>query len=132
MLIAFAASVAALWMVSRRDMGVGRLVAGSLAMGAAIAGLHYVSMESMRLPAMCEYSVGLVTLSVVFAIVFSLMALRLTFQFRDEAGGRRIWKVSGALLMGAAICVMHYTGMAAARFTPAAVMPVMSRVCDAP
>jgi len=127
LLIAFAASVAGLWMVSRRDMGVGRLVAGSLAMGAAIAGLHYVSMESMRLPAMCEYSVGLVTLSVVFAIVFSLMALRLTFQFRDEAGGRRIWKVSGALLMGAAICVMHYTGMAAARFTPAAVMPDLSR-----
>jgi NO-binding membrane sensor protein with MHYT domain len=80
--IAFVASVAAL-VVSRREVGVGRVVAGSGFMGAAIAGLHYVAMASMRLQAMHHYSAALVTLSVAFAIVFSLIALQLAFLVRE-------------------------------------------------
>ena len=59
-------------------------------------------------------------LSVVLAIVISFVALWLAFQFREEArrGGWR--KVFSAIVMGAAIPVMHYTGMAAASFMPAA------------
>ncbi|HEV8346683.1 MAG TPA: MHYT domain-containing protein [Vicinamibacterales bacterium] len=81
--IAFVASVAALVLVSRREVGVGRVVAGSGFMGAAIAGLHYVAMASMRLQAMHHYSAALVTLSVAFAVVFSLIALQLAFLVRE-------------------------------------------------
>ena len=35
-----------------------------------------------------------------------------------------MWKVAAAIIMGTAIPVMHYTGMAAARFTPSSIFPV--------
>jgi len=68
----------------------------------------------MRMAADCRFNFLLVVLSVAFAIAFSYSALRLAFYFRDakEVAWRRI---GSALVMGAAICAMHYTGMAAAR-----------------
>jgi PAS domain S-box-containing protein len=84
-------------------------------------------MASMRLSGMCHYSPAIVTLSMLFAIAGSLLSLWLTFLFRDEpAGRRRLRKAASALLMGAAISVMHYTGMAAATFTASATVPNVS------
>ena len=54
----------------------------------------------------------------VFAVLISLTALWITFHFRDEKTGIGWEKLAGAAVMGAAIPVMHYTGMAAASFTP--------------
>jgi len=87
-------------------------------MGAGIAGMHYIGMAAMRLPAMCQFDSFLVVLSVVFAVLISLAALWITFHFRDEKTGIGWEKLAGAVVMGAAIPVMHYTGMAAANFTP--------------
>jgi PAS domain S-box-containing protein len=72
----------------------------------------------MRLPAICQFNSFLVVLSVVFAVLISLAALWITFHFRDEKTGIGWEKSAGAVVMGAAIPVMHYTGMAAASFTP--------------
>lgn len=118
LLAAILASAIALFVVSRAKMDLLRAVVGSVFMGSAIAGMHYIGMAAMRLPAMCHFSVGIVTISVVLAIVISLVALWLTFYFRGEtrSGGWR--KVLSAVVMGAAVPVMHYTGMAAASFTP--------------
>jgi len=60
---------------------------------------------------------------VVLAIVISLVALWLTFRFREEMKGTGWRKIASALVMGAAIPVMHYTGMAAASFAPSGVPP---------
>jgi PAS domain-containing protein len=90
-------------------------------MGGGISTLHYTSMAAMRLQGVCHYSPLLVTLSVVFAIAFSLISLQLTFFVRNQALGGTTRRVASALLMGAAICGMHYTGMAAASFKRAAV-----------
>src|SRR6202011_5873676 len=65
----------------------------------------------------------LVVLSVVFAVSISLAALWITFHFRDEKTGIGREKLAGAVVMGAAIPIMHYTGMAAASFTSSG-MPV--------
>jgi two-component system sensor histidine kinase/response regulator len=120
LLAAVLASGVALFVVSRRAMGrVGNGV-GGLAMGIGIAGMHYIGMDAMRLPAMCRYSAGLVALSVVLAIVISMVALRLTFQLRDETAPTGWRRLASALVMGAAIPVMHYTGMAAVTFVPMA------------
>ena len=118
LLAAILASAIALFVVSRAEMGLLRAVVGSVFMGSAIAGMHYIGMAAMRLPAMCHFSVGIVTVSVALAIVISLVALWLTFYFRGEtrSGGWR--KALSAVVMGAAVPVMHYTGMAAASFTP--------------
>src|ERR1700758_630498 len=112
------ASVIALYVVSRRKLGAARAVAGSILMGAGIASMHYIGMAAMRLPARCQFNSFLVVLSVVFAILISHAALWITFHFRDEKTGIGREKLAGAVVMGAAIPVMHYTGMAAASFTP--------------
>jgi len=65
------------------------------------------------MPAMCSYSPGLVGLSVLLAVVISLVALWLTFHFRRDA---RTWswrKSARRRGDGLAIPVMHYTAWAA-------------------
>jgi PAS domain S-box-containing protein len=114
---AILASAIALYVVSRQKMGASQAVAGSVLMGAGIAGMHYIGMAAMRLPAVCQFNSSLVVLSVAFAVLISLAALWITFHFRDEKTGIGRKKLAGAVVMGAAIPVMHYTGMAAASFT---------------
>src|SRR5467141_2909522 len=118
LLAAILASVVALGVVSRQKMGASRAVAGSVLMGAGIASMHYIGMDAMRLPAVCQFNSSLVVMSVVFAVLISFAALWITFHFRDEKKGIGWEKLAGAVVMGAAIPVMHYTGMAAASFTP--------------
>jgi len=118
LLAAILASVVALGVVSRQKMGASRAVAGSVLMGAGIASMHYIGMAAMRLPATCQFNSSLVIMSVVFAVLISFAALWITFHFRDEKKGIGWEKLAGAVVMGAAIPVMHYTGMAAASFTP--------------
>jgi PAS domain S-box-containing protein len=89
-------------------------------MGSGIASMHYIGMEAMRLPAMCHYSAVLVVLSIVLAIAISMVALSLSFRFRHEIASYSWRKLGSALLMGSAIPIMHYTGMAAVSFVPAA------------
>src|SRR5260370_12137277 len=104
-------------------MGLIQAVLGSVLMGGGIATMHYVGMEAMRMPAMCSYSAGLVALSVLLAIVISLVALWLTFHFCLDAAAWSWRKMTSALVMGLAIPIMHYTGMAATRFMPSTLAP---------
>ena len=109
------ASVVALWVASGPEMGRWRVGLGGLFMGFGIAAMHYIGMEAMRLRAMCHYSAGLVTSSVILAVVISWVALGLTFRLRYESP--KPWqKQASAILMGAAIPVLLYTGMAAVTF----------------
>jgi len=117
LLAAILASVVALGVVSQKKMGAFRALAGSVLMGTGIASMHYIGMAAMRLPAISQFNSFLVVLSVVFAILISLAALWIAFHFRDEKTGIGREKLAGAVVMGAAIPVMHYTGMAAASFT---------------
>jgi PAS domain S-box-containing protein len=118
LLAAVLASVVALFVVSRKTMRLTAVVIGALLMGSGIAAMHYVGMAAMRLSAMCRYSASLVTVSVVLAVVISSVALWLTFRFRTAGRAARWQKLGSALIMGAAIPVMHYTGMAAVTFWP--------------
>jgi PAS domain S-box-containing protein len=118
LLAAIFASLVALFVVSRQKMGPLQALVGCVIMGGGIAGMHYIGMAAMRLPAKCHYSSAIVALSVVLAFVISLVALWLTFHFRGEAASWSWRKIISALVMGAAIPVMHYTGMAAASFRP--------------
>jgi len=118
LLSAVLASAIALWVVSQQEMGPLRTTFGGLLMGIGIAAMHYIGMEAMRLPAMCRYSSAIVSLSVVLAIGISWIALWLTFHLRDEEVAKGWRKPLGAVVMGAAIPVMHYTGMAAVTFIP--------------
>ena len=118
LLAAILASAVALYTVSRQKMGVMQALAASVLMGAGIASMHYLGMEAMRVLAMCHYDSLVVALSVVLAVLISLVALWITFHFQEQKKGRDIRRFAGAVAMGTAIPVMHYTGMAAASFTP--------------
>src|ERR1700751_4887319 len=118
---AILASVVALGVVSRQKMGAFRALAGSVLMGAGISSMHYIGMAAMRLRAVCPFNSFIVGLSGASGVLSSLAALWIPFPFRDEE--KRIgWeKLAGAVVMGGAIPVMHYTGMAAASFVPSSI-----------
>ena len=117
-LVAFAASGLALVVVSRPKVGLPALAVGAMCMGPAIAGMHYIGMAALNVPATMRFDVGLVVASVGIAIVASFVGLTLAYRFRlDEGAGGVARRMASGLVMGLAIAGMHYTGMAAARFT---------------
>lgn len=120
------ASAVALVVVIRPKMESPRAFVASIFVGGGIAGLHYTAMASMRFQGMDHVSPALVTLSVLLAMVFSLLSLWLTFLFRDEPRGWKLRKVGSVALMGTAIWLMHYTGMASASYTESATPPNLS------
>src|SRR5438132_10639212 len=88
-------------------------------MAGGIAGMHYAVMAAMRLPAMARLSLPLVTISVLFAFICSLVALLMAFDLREETRWSVPRRLGSATVMGVAVSAMHYTGMAAASFIPA-------------
>jgi two-component system, sensor histidine kinase and response regulator len=116
--VAIYASAVALYVTGRQKMGRTEALTGSLIMGAGIAGLHYLLMAAMRLPAITLYAPLLVTCSILLAILFSFIALIMAFGLREETRWSLWRRLGSATVMGAAISAMHYTGMAAATFFP--------------
>ncbi len=119
LLVAVLASAVALYVSSRHKMSPVEAFTGSIFMGAGIAGMHYIGMAAMRLPAITRYSPLLVTCSILLAILFSLLALLMAFGLREETRWSVPRRLGSATVMGIAVSAMHYTGMAAASFFPA-------------
>jgi len=115
LLAAIAASAVALFVVSRPEMNVWQGIAGSVVMGGGIAAMHYIGMAAMRCSAVVVYDRRIVALSIGLAIVTSLAALQIAFRLRNEMQASRR-KVIGAIVLGSAIPLLHYTGMWAATF----------------
>jgi two-component system sensor histidine kinase/response regulator len=118
MAVAILASAVALFFASRETLTTRVAVLGSVLMGGGIAAMHYIGMAAMRMPATCIYSYAVVALSVFLGIAISFVAIRLTFAVRHHTSWT--WQKSrNALLMGLAIPVTHYVGMAAVSFVSA-------------
>jgi signal transduction histidine kinase/DNA-binding response OmpR family regulator len=116
-IVAIGASALALWTVARTEIGYRDRLLAALAMGIAIAGMHYIGMASMELNAKITWNWLLWWLSIAIAVVASYVALSLFRRLsRDESRRTRRLRAPAALVMGIAIAGMHYTGMAAARF----------------
>jgi two-component system sensor histidine kinase/response regulator len=117
--VAMSASGLALWVVSRPQVNLPGHAAAALAMGLAIAGMHYIGMAAMRVPAHLHYDRLRWWLSIVIAIGASFVALDLARRFSNtETRRARQARALAAIVMGVAIAGMHFTGMSAARFTP--------------
>ncbi|MBA1221764.1 EAL domain-containing protein [Pseudomonas fulva] len=90
------------------------MIGGALAMGTGIWSMHFVGMLALQLPVELGYDLTLTACSLLIAVLSSGFALWLVSQpslpFLQHA--------LGALIMGAGIASMHYTGMAALRMTP--------------
>ncbi|HWP34507.1 MAG TPA: MHYT domain-containing protein [Thermodesulfobacteriota bacterium] len=119
MIAAIVASAIALYVVSRPAMGTAALLAGGVLMGSGIGTMHYTGMAAMRLAARTSYDPLLFVLSVVIAVVVSLVALWLAFHLRTETSRSGVLQRGvSAVVMGCGIVGLHYTAMAAASFTP--------------
>ncbi len=126
LLAAIFASGVALVVASRARWSWPGSVAASVVMGGGIAAMHYIGMAAMRLPAMMVWNYAVVALSVVVAIVVSLVAMWLAFRFRGETRELAPLKIASACVMGVAVVAMHYTGMAAATFMPSTAIVSLS------
>jgi signal transduction histidine kinase len=116
--VAMSASGFALWMVSRPSVNLAAHASAALAMGIAIAGMHYIGMAAMRVGAHLHYDPLRWWLSIAIAIVASFVALDLARRFSgSETRRARLMRALAAIVMGFAIAGMHFTGMSAAQFT---------------
>lgn len=115
---AILASGLALFLVSRSTLGWLRLTGGSLLMGSGIASMHYVGMAAMKIPAMMWYGGPWVAMSILIAIAVSFLGIFLAFRLRTDGTHQTQKRLFASIAMGSAIPIMHYTGMAAARFIP--------------
>src|SRR5882757_8835181 len=114
--IAVFASYAALDLASRVTAAGGWtravwVLGGAGAMGTGIWSMHYIGMLAFVLPISVAYHWPTVLLSLVAAILASVIALHVVS--RQHMSVRRV--VAGSVLMGAGIASMHYIGMDAMR-----------------
>lgn len=114
--IACIASGFALWLATQRDLPPLRYALGSVLMGGGIAAMHYAGMAAMEMQPGIVWDPAWLAMSVLVAVAAAGAALRLAFRLREER--ERAWRMraAAALVMGAAVVGMHYTGMAAAGF----------------
>ncbi len=114
--IAMFAAYAALDLAARVTAATGWtraiwLLGGAAAMGIGIWSMHYIGMLAFVLPIPVAYHWPTVLLSLIAAILASVIALHVVS--RQNMSVSRA--VAGSVLMGAGIASMHYIGMAAMR-----------------
>jgi signal transduction histidine kinase/CheY-like chemotaxis protein len=117
--VAIVASYSALSLAGRVTEAKGRgmvawTVGGAIAMGSGIWAMHFVGMLAFRLPIPIAFDTSITLVSLLLPIAASGLALWQVS--RADLSGTRL--ALSALLMGAGINAMHYTGMAALRMEP--------------
>ncbi|MCE0722438.1 MHYT domain-containing protein [Legionella resiliens] len=119
LIVAILASALALFILQKKDYSVLHFALGGLVVGLAISSMHYMGMEGMKSHVHIHYLPGLFFLSILIGIAAAETAIWLAIQSNYGSYKRQFnLKFISSLLMGLAICGMHYTGMAAAVFTP--------------
>jgi diguanylate cyclase len=122
LVIAIAISGFALSVATNPEISLGHLTVSAIIMGAGISAMHYSGMAAIDLVPMITYEPMLLAASVAIAVGASWAALWLFFRLREgQSTGMRLIRVGAAFVMGFAISGMHYTGMAASRFSPRSV-----------
>lgn len=95
-----------------RQRALALLLSGPL-MGLGIAAMHYTGMAALQIPMSVSYNPAWVAISLLIAITAATAALWLAFMNTGQ-----VEKFIAAVVMGAAISGMHFSGMQAAVYTP--------------
>lgn len=131
LIVAIIASGFALFVLKNENFDIKHLVFGGIILGLAIASMHYTGMQAMTITMGIHYVPSLFILSIIVAIGASLAALWLAIKSNQVYYKNRMrLKVVSAIIMGIAICGMHYTGMAAAIFGPLCAVTVDTKAID--
>lgn len=108
-------SFIAFYITMPKDINWVKIAIGGMFMGSGIVTMHYTGMEAMIMTAQLSYDRFYWVLSAVIALVVSYAALLLFLRFRNHTRASFLKWIS-AVVMGFAVCGMHYTGMKAAMF----------------
>ena len=100
---------------ARGTAAIAWITGGAVVMGVGIWSMHFIGMLALSLPIRLTYSLPITVTSLGIAIAISAFALRVA---SDPTLDWRRLTVS-AVLLGAGIASMHYTGMAGIRIVPA-------------
>lgn len=115
--VAVLGSIIALWAVFRHNQfTLTNLLLGSIILGTSVVAMHYTGMAGLRINHPIIWQKTPVIISIVIAYSASAVALWLAFRLRNNDAGVLNRRFIAALVMGAAIAGMHYTGMYAAHF----------------
>lgn len=115
--VAVLGSIIALWAVFRHNQfTLTNLLLGSIILGTSVVAMHYTGMAGLRINHPIIWQKTPVIISIVIAYSASAVALWLAFRLRNNDTGVLNRRFIAALVMGAAIAGMHYTGMYAAHF----------------
>lgn len=110
LLVAVAISGAALVLAGGRGkFSVIGWIGGSVLAGLGVAAMHYLGMYAMRLPAAMSFDMTRVAASVAIAIAAAAAALWIAFHVNNS-----LLRMASGVVMGLAVCSMHYVGMTAA------------------
>ncbi|KOA70329.1 bifunctional diguanylate cyclase/phosphodiesterase [Pantoea sp. CFSAN033090] len=120
LIVAFIASFTALDTAGRVAVSRGWsarfwLLVGGIAMGICVWSMHFIGMLAMMLPMIMRYDTRLTILSLLVAILASVLA------FGQTVGGLHLTRqrlLRGTLILGAGVVVMHYLGMYALLIEP--------------
>jgi NO-binding membrane sensor protein with MHYT domain len=115
LVLSIAAPAVGLYIVGRGEGSIGKLLIAGVLTGLGVALMHYTGMAAMIMPATIHYDPTLYYASLVIAVVAAAVALWLAFNLRGN-----LQRFGSALVMGVAVCGMHYTGMYAVIMTPSA------------
>lgn len=117
LIIAVLASGLGLKAITRETLSVPQLIIYAFIMGTGVFTMHYTGMFAMKMDPAMQYDNLLVFISGVIAVVACGAALWICRNIDKVDQGYSFWvKLVAALVMGVAICGMHYTGMAAVSF----------------
>jgi NO-binding membrane sensor protein with MHYT domain len=113
MLLAILVVGVGLFIVGYGNGGWPRVASGGVIIGFGVAAMHYMGMDGMIMPDRVSYNGPLVVLSILIAIVAGTAALWAGTRVRGIGA-----TIGASMIMGIAVCGMHYTGMEAMSFTP--------------
>jgi len=86
---------------------------GGICVGLGIAAFHYIGMSGVIIPGRMIWDPGLIAMSAIYSVVFSVASLVAIRRLGDKSG-----LMAGSLLLVLAIVLLHFTGMGALTIVP--------------
>ena len=91
--------------------GLFQLIVGGIVTALGVCVMHYVGMLSHRFDGRMEFIPGVVAASVIIAIIVGTIAYWILFRLLTMFPQWELLRLACALVMGVAVCAVHYTGM---------------------
>jgi PAS domain S-box-containing protein len=118
MLAATLFSYAVFYSITRPTVTLLRFYLTAILMGVGISVMHYMAMGAMQMDGTIKYMPSLFLLSIMVAIALSILSMRFMRFILQKKKDNMLLYLLVALIMGLAICSLHYIGMEAAVFIP--------------